>query len=290
MSEKQRIGGPSSQTCAVLFLAAAFLAASCGDAERRRDRDDNDSGEGGESGSSSGDSGVGGASAGSTSGSGASGGGASGSGASSGGASGGGASSGGTAGGGASSTTGGVAGTGEDAGGASGAGGDAASSGTGSDAGDGGTGNETACPNLALTATATAETTFPGYSAANAIDGDRSTALGELDSWANDWEPPTIAFPQWFDIELGGEQSVARVDVYTTNDYRMSEYDLSVRAGGEWVLVAAVTANTNVLVSHAFSPVMTDAVRILVKRGPEHQFNHARLNEVEIYASADSCP
>jgi hypothetical protein len=285
MCEKQRFRGSSSQTCAVLLLAMAFLAASCGNAERRRDRDDNDSGEGGEAGSSSGESGVGGASAGSTSGSGAAG-----SGASSGGAAGSGASSGGAAGGGASSTTGGVAGTGEDTGGASGAGGEAASSGTGSDAGDGGTGNETACPNLALTATATAETTFPGYSAANAIDGDRSTALGQLDSWANDWEPPTIAFPQWFDIELDGEQSVARVDVYTTNDYRMSEYDLSVRAGGEWVLVAAVTANTNVLVSHAFSPVMTDAVRILVKRGPEHQFNHARLNEVEIYASAGSCP
>ncbi|NOT88220.1 MAG: hypothetical protein HOP03_08550 [Lysobacter sp.] len=33
-------------------------------------------------------------------------------------------------------------------------------------------------PNLARSATATAQTTYPGYSAARTNDGDRSTALG----------------------------------------------------------------------------------------------------------------
>lgn len=150
--------------------------------------------------------------------------------------------------------------------------------------------DSTNCENLALGAVASAETTYLGYSAANAIDGNRSTLLGEATSWANDWNSPAIAFPQWFDIELGATHQVSRIELYTTDDYRISEYDYAYRSGSEWVQLGQVTGNTGVHVIHEFPAVQTSAIRILVRRGPEHQFNHARLNEVEIYgASTDAC-
>jgi F5/8 type C domain len=157
------------------------------------------------------------------------------------------------------------------------------------DAGDAPNGDSgqstTHCENLALRAQASAETTYIGYSAANAIDGNRSTELGEASSWANDWNSPTIAFPQWFDIELDATYQVSRIELYTTDDYRISEYDYAYWGGSDWVQLGQVTGNTGVRVVHEFQAVETSAIRIVVRRGPEHQFIHARLNEVEIYGA-----
>jgi hypothetical protein len=142
------------------------------------------------------------------------------------------------------------------------------------------------CANLARTATAEAESVFPGYRLEHVIDGSRSTTLGSADSWTNLHDAPNGLVPQWFDLDFGRRRSIARVEIYTSSGYAIQNYDLLYWGGTEWKTIASVTGNVLLHRSHEFPSVSTDRLRVLGRRGPENQAWLVRLNEVEVYSAS----
>lgn len=135
-------------------------------------------------------------------------------------------------------------------------------------------------PNLARTATITADSTFSGYSTARINDGDRSTALGGASSWANN---ANTALPQNVTLDLGQSKQVSKVYLYTSQGYVMSDYDVEYWNGSSWVSLVKITNNTNVYRSHSFSLINTSKIKIVCRKGPSHQAGYVRINELEIY-------
>lgn len=133
-------------------------------------------------------------------------------------------------------------------------------------------------PNLARSATATAQTTYPGYSAARTNDGDRSTALGGGASWVNDRGTAAV-----LDLALPVASQVDRVQLFTTSGYELRDYDIQLRVGGGWTTVQSIRGNAAVQRDHRFAARFADAVRVVGLSGPLHQMGYSRVNELEIY-------
>ncbi|WP_438019872.1 discoidin domain-containing protein [Sorangium sp. So ce315] len=137
--------------------------------------------------------------------------------------------------------------------------------------------------NYAIGAAASAQTTFSGYSPARINDGSRSTALGGSSSWANDQQSSGAWLPQWVQLDLAQQRLIDRIDLYTTANYPLKEYDLQVWNGSSWLTAASIRGNTSATRTHTFSPVAGSKVRVLAIRGPDHQTIYARVNELEVY-------
>lgn len=142
--------------------------------------------------------------------------------------------------------------------------------------GDGGTGQD----NLARTAIVAASSTYPGYSPSRVNDGSQSTALGGAYSWANAANTP---LPQWVQLDFGVTKTFSRVEVYTTATYALRDYDIQIWNGVNWSTIATVNFNTAAHRTHTFAPVSSRLVRILCRRGPDHQPGYVRVNEFEVY-------
>jgi hypothetical protein len=153
------------------------------------------------------------------------------------------------------------------------------------DVAEAGGGGPCTSANFALStsgATATAQTTYGGYNATNVIDGDRSTVQIESSSWTNDWNPPTVILPQWFQIDFGGTKTFSRVDVYTSQGYPIQDYDLQYWNGTAWVDILQERGNVQLHVTHQLAPVTGSKLQIIARQGPSGQPNFTRLNEVEV--------
>ena len=142
--------------------------------------------------------------------------------------------------------------------------------------------------NLALGATtASASSTFCGalpencYSATRANDGDASMELGGFHSWSNEDNTP----PHWVELSFDVPRTFGRVELYTTERYAVQDYQLEAWDGSAWTLVASVTGNTLPHLTHTFAPVTALKLRVLGLKGPEHQPQYIRINEVEVYAN-----
>ncbi len=142
--------------------------------------------------------------------------------------------------------------------------------------GEGGSGFD----NLARTATVAASSTYPGYSPARVNDGSQSTALGGTDSWANNANTP---LPQWVQLDFGVVKTFSRVELFTTATYALRDYDIQIWNGVTWQNVATVNFNTAAHRTHTFAPVSSRLVRVLCRRGPDHQAGYVRVNEFEVY-------
>ena len=141
-------------------------------------------------------------------------------------------------------------------------------------------------PNLARSGTASASSTHPSFSVANAVNGNRDS-----EAWGsgNGWNDGTRSqFPDWLRVSLPCPSSVGRVDLYTLDSSRFPaagfgarDYDVQVLAGDRWDTVAEVRGNTSGRVSSTFAPVTTEAVRVLVHASNESTYS--RIVELEIY-------
>jgi hypothetical protein len=146
----------------------------------------------------------------------------------------------------------------------------------------------TAAPvNLAPSGLAVASSTFCSgagtihcYSPDRINDGDRSTALGGFTSWSNNGG---VAMPQWVELQWGQIHTVSRVDLYTSDGYPISDYDIQTWNGTTWVTVSMVRGNSALFRTHSFTPVQTFRLRVLAYAGPSHQPGYARVNELEVY-------
>jgi hypothetical protein len=130
-------------------------------------------------------------------------------------------------------------------------------------------------------ATATSNSTYEGYSPTRVNDGDPNTGLGPEYSWSNKVDD----YPAWVELALPTACGLSAVVLYTTDAYRIGEYDVQVLDVGstEWVTVDRAILNTDVRRAHAFTPRRVTAMRILGHEGPPHQPQHVRVNELELY-------
>jgi hypothetical protein len=148
--------------------------------------------------------------------------------------------------------------------------------------------------NQARAATASASSTYtpgcsPGpncYSPVRVNDGDRSTALGGLTSWANDYGQP---MPQWVQLHWPGAISFSRVDLYLTAGYVATSYRVEYRtsAAAPWQTLATVAGNSSAVPGPYFVPFPGTAtaqdIRILGLSGSASQPGYVRVNKIEVY-------
>ena len=143
---------------------------------------------------------------------------------------------------------------------------------------------------------ATASSTYPnpGYAAAAAIDGDRTGV-----NWGagGGWNDATRSvFPDWLEVNFGGQKSVSIVRVVTLqNDYGsaldptattaatvygLRDFDVEFWDGSGWRLVPGgqVRSNDLALRTLIFPEVTTDRVRVVVRAAREH---FSRVVELE---------
>ncbi len=139
--------------------------------------------------------------------------------------------------------------------------------------------------NYARTATATASSTFSGYSPARVNDGARDTRLGPAYSWANDINTYPPNKPEWVMLNLGAVKTMRRAVVYTSESYPIRDFDIQVSSNGaSWVTVGSVRGNTQLSRTINFATAYSaQYVRVLGIRGPTHQDGYVRVNEFEVY-------
>ncbi len=136
--------------------------------------------------------------------------------------------------------------------------------------------------------TASASSSHIGYPVASVNDGITSS-----DDWGSGqgWNDATIeAFPDSVDVTFSGPAQVGGLNVHTLDSatfpasgYGIRDADAQVRVDGQWRTVASVRENTSGVWSPRFSPVIADAVRVVVLAANDG--NYSRLIEVESTAS-----
>ena len=142
--------------------------------------------------------------------------------------------------------------------------------------------------NYALQATVSAESTFPGYSVLKIKDGSRNTTVGPSYSWANN-HPAGGTLPESVFLKFGTLKNIERIDIYTSSGYALQNYTIQFRTtpAASWLTLVTVVGNTLVSRSHTFAPVNLLEVQIICQLGPANQTVYGRLNEVELYGSAE---
>ncbi|MEN0063386.1 MAG: MopE-related protein [Myxococcota bacterium] len=134
--------------------------------------------------------------------------------------------------------------------------------------------------NLARGATASATNTFSGYSAANLVDGDRSTDLDEDDSWTNSNGERATAEVE---LDFGGDVTFGRIDVYSTLGYEMQGFTVEYWDGKAWVALRTVTGLVDERTVVTFPAVTSEQLRFSNLEGSVAQSGYARINEIEVY-------
>jgi hypothetical protein len=149
----------------------------------------------------------------------------------------------------------------------------------------------------------TASSTHAGFSAESAIDGDRigqncNFTNGLAPCWGNSggWNDNTyMTFPDQLRVDFGRLRSIGRIVVVTFQDefniprvepylglrvggnYGIEKYTLEVctnctgsviQANANWVQVADVDENYDIIREHAFTPVLGTAIRLTVYEAP----------------------
>jgi hypothetical protein len=133
-----------------------------------------------------------------------------------------------------------------------------------------------------------------------AVNGDRrglhwgsdaSTGSGWHDSSGND-------FPDWLEINFGGEKTLSEVHVFTVQDnyaapsepteqmpftkYGLTEFDVEYWSGSAWQVVpgGAITGNNKVWRKLTFPALKTSKIRVVIRGALA---GHSRVTEVEAY-------
>jgi Peptidase M66 len=111
-------------------------------------------------------------------------------------------------------------------------------------------------------------------------DLDNSTALGGDNSWTNDLGS---GLPQWIQLQWPKKMVITGSELYTSEGYPIQDYDLQYWNGVDWISFVTVTGNNELHNIHnSVTNVVTDRVRMLGRKGPNHQLQYVRVNELII--------
>ena len=131
------------------------------------------------------------------------------------------------------------------------------------------------------------------YSTNRVTDGNTSTGLGGYYSWTNE-DPLSQGNPnEGISILLASEQTVGRIEIYTSQGYPIKKYRVFYEApfdpndpfGLELVELFVIDNNTSLHRTHTFPPVRTNKIYISGEKGPDLQPQYVRINEVQVFAN-----
>ncbi len=130
--------------------------------------------------------------------------------------------------------------------------------------------------NLALNQPATAMTTNGSYAPSRAVDGNTSTY----------WRSGTVsssAPTNWWRVDLGASQTVARIVVKWRDSYYAKIYDIQISDDdANWATVHTNNAGAKGIQDISFAPSSARYVRIYMRA---NQKSNYRITEFEVYAS-----
>ncbi|HEU4713033.1 MAG TPA: discoidin domain-containing protein [Pyrinomonadaceae bacterium] len=151
-------------------------------------------------------------------------------------------------------------------------------------------------------ATATASSSFSGFAASGAINGDRKG----LYVWQNGyWSTASAGFPAWLEVQFSGSKTIREIDVFTLQDnYNapveptesmtfsvggLTGYEVQYWTGSAWAPVpdTSVNGNNRVWKKFTFAPLTTTKIRVLSSSSPD---NYSRLTEVEAWTGPSPAP
>ncbi len=151
-------------------------------------------------------------------------------------------------------------------------------------------------------ATATASSSFTGFAASGAINGDRRG----LFVWQNGyWSTASAGFPAWLEVQFNGSKTISEIDVVTLQDNYttpveptesmtftlggLSGYEVQYWTGSAWATISGgtITGNNKVWRKITFSPLTTTKIRVLTNASPD---NYSRLVEVEAWTGPSPAP
>jgi RHS repeat-associated protein len=164
----------------------------------------------------------------------------------------------------------------------------------------------TAAPvNVALAsngATATSSTSFSGFAASGAINGDRKGLFGWQDGY---WSTGSAGFPAWLEVQFNGSKTITEIDVVTLQDnynapieptesttftqYGLTAYQVQYWNGSAWTTISdgTVSGNNKIWKKFSFAPITTTKIRVLSSASPD---NYSRLTEVEAWTGPSPAP
>ncbi|WP_242106876.1 hypothetical protein [Luteimonas aquatica] len=138
-------------------------------------------------------------------------------------------------------------------------------------------------PNIAPRATASAFSTYSGYSPAKANDGDANTALGGEYSWANggyEQNPADV----WFELAWPSAVRTSMIQVHSTQGYALRGFDVQYFNGSGWVPVPSrVSSTLDTTTTVSFDEVQTTRLRLINFVGPANQAFFYRINEFQVF-------
>ncbi|MCX5642817.1 MAG: discoidin domain-containing protein, partial [Candidatus Omnitrophica bacterium] len=86
-------------------------------------------------------------------------------------------------------------------------------------------------------------------------------------------------FPDWIEVKLPATHSIGKVVVYPF-EKSLKDYSVQAFVSGAWKEVAQASGKNEDMITHTFSPITTDRIRIWVTgtNGP-----NSKITEIEIY-------
>ena len=151
-------------------------------------------------------------------------------------------------------------------------------------------------------ATASASSSFSGFAASGAVNGDRKGLFG----WQNGyWSTASAGFPAWLEVQFNGSKTITEIDVVTLQDnYNapveptesttfslggLTAYQVEYWSGSAWVAIpnGSVSGNNKVWKKLSFAPLTTPKIRVLSSASPD---NYSRLTEVEAWTGPSPAP
>ena len=159
--------------------------------------------------------------------------------------------------------------------------------------------------NVALAAngaTVTASSSFSGFAASGAINGDRKGLFVWQDGY---WSTSNSSLPAWLEVQFNGSKTISEIDVVTVQDnYNapveptdtmtfstagLSGYDVQYWNGSAWVTISGgtVTGNNKVWRKFSFAPLSTTKIRVWATASPD---GYSRLTEVEAWTGPSPAP
>ena len=151
-------------------------------------------------------------------------------------------------------------------------------------------------------ATASASSSYSGFAASGAINGDRKG----LFVWQNGfWSTAGTGFPAWLEVQFNGSKTITEIDVVTSQDnysapiepsesttftqYGLSAYQVQYWNGSAWITITNgnVSGNNKVWKKFSFAAITTTKIRVLSSASPD---NYSRLTEVEAWTGPSPAP
>src|SRR5688572_342262 len=151
-------------------------------------------------------------------------------------------------------------------------------------------------------ALATASSSYAGFAATGAINGDRKGLFG----WQNGyWSTASAGFPSWLEVQFNGNKTITEIDVVTLQDnysapieptenmtfssYGLTSFEVQYWTGSAWAAIpgGTVSGNNKVWKKVSFAPITTTKIRVWATGAPD---SYSRLAEVEAWTGPSPAP